>query len=49
MGERMAVDVMHFGKAFDTVSHRLLLEVLAAEVLDGNTLWWLNKLSGCPG
>ncbi|KAK4809861.1 hypothetical protein QYF61_021321, partial [Mycteria americana] len=40
--EGKAVDVVYldFSKAFDTVSHSILLEKLAAHGLDGCTLCW---------
>ncbi|KAK4815358.1 hypothetical protein QYF61_001346 [Mycteria americana] len=44
-----AVDVVYldFSKAFDTVSHSILLEKLAAHGLDGCTLRWVkNCLDG---
>ncbi|KAK4810354.1 hypothetical protein QYF61_019273 [Mycteria americana] len=47
--EGKAVDVVYlgFGKAFDTISHRILLEKLAAHGLDGCTLCWVkNWLDG---
>ncbi|PKU49317.1 rna-directed dna polymerase from mobile element jockey-like [Limosa lapponica baueri] len=47
--EGKAVDVVYldFSKAFDTVSHGILLEKLAAHGLDGNTLHWVkNWLEG---
>ncbi|PKU39604.1 rna-directed dna polymerase from mobile element jockey-like [Limosa lapponica baueri] len=47
--EGKAVDVVYldFSKAFDTVSHSILLEKLAAHGLDGNTLCWVkNWLEG---
>ncbi|KAK4828441.1 hypothetical protein QYF61_026598 [Mycteria americana] len=47
--EGKAVDVvcLDFSKAFDTVSHSILLEKLAAHVLDGCTLHWVkNWLDG---
>ncbi|KAK4811035.1 hypothetical protein QYF61_015739 [Mycteria americana] len=47
--EGKAVDVVYldFSKAFDTVSHRILLEKLAAHGLDGCTLRWVkNWLDG---
>jgi len=47
--EGKAVDVSYlgFGKAFETVSHSILLEKLAAHGLDGCTLRWIkNWLSG---
>ncbi|PKU44031.1 rna-directed dna polymerase from mobile element jockey-like [Limosa lapponica baueri] len=47
--EGKAVDVVYldFIKAFDTVSHSILLEKLAAHGLDGNTLRWVkNWLEG---
>ncbi|GAB0209611.1 mitochondrial enolase superfamily member 1 [Grus japonensis] len=44
--EGKAVDVVYldFSKAFDTVSHSILLEKLAAHGLDGCTLHWVKKL-----
>ena len=48
--EGKAVDVVYldFSKAFDTVSHRLLLGKLAACGLDRYTLLWIrNWLEGC--
>jgi len=47
--EGKAVDVIHldFSKAFDTDSHSILLEKLAAHGLDGCTLCWIkNWLNG---
>ncbi|KAK4815696.1 hypothetical protein QYF61_006679 [Mycteria americana] len=47
--EGKAVDVVYLdvSKAFDTVSHSILLEKLAAHVLDGCTLRWVkNWLDG---
>ncbi|KAK4819807.1 hypothetical protein QYF61_011601 [Mycteria americana] len=47
--EGKAVDIVYldFSKAFDTVSHSILLEKLAAHGLDGCTLHWLkNWLDG---
>ncbi|PKU40665.1 rna-directed dna polymerase from mobile element jockey- hypothetical protein [Limosa lapponica baueri] len=47
--EGKAVDVVYldFSKAFDTVSHSILLERLTAHGLDGNTLRWVkNWLEG---
>ncbi|KAK4810673.1 hypothetical protein QYF61_007473 [Mycteria americana] len=47
--EGKAVDVVYldFSKAFDTVSHSILLEKLAAHGLDGCTLRWIkNWLDG---
>ncbi|GAB0188961.1 mitochondrial enolase superfamily member 1 [Grus japonensis] len=43
--EGKAVDVVYldFSKAFDTVSHSILLENLAAHGLDGHTLRWVKK------
>ncbi|PKU41015.1 rna-directed dna polymerase from mobile element jockey-like [Limosa lapponica baueri] len=49
LDERKAVDVVYldFSKAFDTVSHSILLEKLAAHGLDGRTLHWVkNWLEG---
>ncbi|KAK4815342.1 LOW QUALITY PROTEIN: hypothetical protein QYF61_000174 [Mycteria americana] len=45
MDEGKAVDVVHldFSKAFDTVSHSILLEKLAAHGLDGRTLPWVKN------
>ncbi|KAK4830972.1 hypothetical protein QYF61_014431 [Mycteria americana] len=44
--EGKAVDVIYldFSKAFDTVSHSILLEKLAAHGLDGRTLHWGSVL-----
>jgi len=47
--EGKAVDGIYldFSKAFDTASHSILLEKLAAHVLDGCTLRWVkNCLEG---
>ncbi|GAB0188296.1 hypothetical protein GRJ2_001294900 [Grus japonensis] len=47
--EGKAVDVVYldFSKAFDTISHSILLEKLAAHDLDGHTLHWVkNWLDG---
>ena len=43
--ERNGIDVVHldFSKAFDTVSHSILLEKLAARGLDRYTLCWLKN------
>ncbi|KAK4829490.1 hypothetical protein QYF61_004980 [Mycteria americana] len=49
VGEGKAVDVVYldFSKAFDTVSHSILLEKLAAHGSDGRTLRWVkNWLDG---
>ncbi|KAK4810627.1 LOW QUALITY PROTEIN: hypothetical protein QYF61_007364 [Mycteria americana] len=49
MDEGKAVDVVYldFSKAFDTVSHSILLEKLAAHGLDGCSLCWVkNWLDG---
>ncbi|GAB0209698.1 hypothetical protein GRJ2_003435500 [Grus japonensis] len=49
--EGNAVDVVYldFSRAFDSISHSILLEKLAAHGLDGHTLHWVKKLAGCPG
>ncbi|PKU42971.1 rna-directed dna polymerase from mobile element jockey-like [Limosa lapponica baueri] len=39
----MDVIYLDFSKAFDTVSHSILLEKLAAHGLDGSTLWWVKN------
>ncbi|KAK4818083.1 hypothetical protein QYF61_005660 [Mycteria americana] len=46
--EGKAVDVVYldFSKAFDTVSHSILLEKLAAHGLDGCTLCWVKNWLG---
>ncbi|GAB0186067.1 hypothetical protein GRJ2_001072000 [Grus japonensis] len=43
--EGKAVDVVYqdFSKAFDTISHSILLEKLAAHGLDGCTLCWVKN------
>ena len=43
--ERKAVDVVYldFSKAFDTASHSILLQKLAARGLDRYTLGWVRK------
>ena len=43
--EGKAVDVVYldFSKAFDTVSHSILLQKLAARGLDGYTLGWVRS------
>ena len=43
--EGKAVDVVYldFSKAFDTISHSILLEKLAAHGLDGCTLRWVKN------
>ena len=49
MGEGKAVDVVYldFSKAFDTVSHSILLQKLAVCDLDRNALGWVrNWLEG---
>ncbi|PKU36965.1 rna-directed dna polymerase from mobile element jockey-like [Limosa lapponica baueri] len=49
--EGKAVDVVYldFSKAFETVSHSILLEKLAAHGLNISTLHWVKKLAGGPG
>ena len=44
MDEGKAVDVVYldFSKAFDTVSHSILVEKLAAHSLDGHSLCWVK-------
>ncbi|GAB0209602.1 mitochondrial enolase superfamily member 1 [Grus japonensis] len=47
MGKAVDVVYLDFSKAFDTVSHSILLEKLAAHGLDGCTLRWVkNWLDG---
>ncbi|PKU44634.1 rna-directed dna polymerase from mobile element jockey-like [Limosa lapponica baueri] len=43
--EGKAVDVVYldFRKAFDTISHRILLRKLAAHGLDGHSLHWVKN------
>ena len=45
MDQRKAVDVVYldFSKAFDTVSHSILLHKLAARGLDRYTLGWIRN------
>ena len=46
-GNAVGVVYLKFGKAFDTVSHSILLEKLAASGLDRYTLCWVkNWLDG---
>jgi len=48
--EGKTVDVVYldFRKAFDTISHSILLEKLPVHSLDGHTLHWVkNWLDGC--
>jgi len=46
-GKVVNVIYLDFSKAFDTVSHSILLEKLAAHCLDGCTLQWVkNWLNG---
>jgi len=46
-----AVDVVYpdLSKAFDTISHSILLEKLPAHGLDGHTLHWVKKMAGWLG
>ncbi|KAK4818318.1 LOW QUALITY PROTEIN: hypothetical protein QYF61_010780, partial [Mycteria americana] len=48
LDEEKAVDVVYldFSKAFDTISHSILLEKLAARGLDGCTLRWVKNWPG---
>ncbi|GAB0198925.1 mitochondrial enolase superfamily member 1 [Grus japonensis] len=41
-GEAVDVVYLDFSKAFDTISHSILLEKLAAHSLDGCTLCWVK-------
>ena len=45
-GEAVAIVYLYFSKAFDTVSHSILLEKLADCGLDRYTLCWLKVLAG---
>jgi len=48
--EGKAVNVVYvdFRNAFDTVSHSILLEKVAAHGLDGCSLRWVKTLAGWP-
>jgi len=48
LDEGKAVDVVYldFSKAFDTVSHSIFLENLAAHGFDGYTLHWVKNRLG---
>ncbi|KAK4818107.1 hypothetical protein QYF61_005910 [Mycteria americana] len=43
-GKAAGVVYLDFSKAFDTISHSILLEKLAAHGLDGHTLFWGSVL-----
>ena len=46
-GKAVGIVYLDFSKAFDTVSHSILLEKLATRVLDRYTLCWVsNSLEG---
>ena len=46
-GEAVGIIYLHFGKAFDSISHCILLENLAAHGLDTYTFGWVkNWLDG---
>ena len=45
-GKAVEVVYLDFSKAFDTVSHSILLEKLAARGLDRYTLLWVRNWSG---
>ena len=42
-GEAVAIVYLYFSKAFDTVSHSILLQKLAVRGLDRYTLGWVRK------
>ena len=42
-GKAMHVDYLKLSKAFDTISHSILLEKLAAHGLNGCTLHWVKS------
>ena len=42
-GKEVDVVYLDFSKAFDTVSHSILLQKLAAYGLDGHTLCWVKN------
>ena len=48
-GKAVNVVYLDFSKAFDTISHSILLEKLAAHGLDGCTLRWVKNLAGWLG
>ena len=46
-GKTVDIVYLHFSKAFDTISHSILLKKLACQGLDGYTLCWVkNWLDG---
>ncbi|KAK4806075.1 hypothetical protein QYF61_010284 [Mycteria americana] len=48
-GKAVHVVCLAFSKAFDNVSHSVLLQKLAAHGLDEHELLWENNLAGWPG
>ncbi|GAB0179539.1 mitochondrial enolase superfamily member 1 [Grus japonensis] len=46
-GKAVGIVYLDFSKAFDTVSHSILLEKLAAHGLDGHMLCWVKNYLDC--